>query len=360
MRAARPRCASALVALALLAGCESAPDRGDEPPRDPVVFSAPLKSPAAPERQPSANGDALARESREILARYNARVARLESLFARLTMEMRLPDETGEIVSEQAEGQLLLRRPTRLALFVNKVGETYFQLGCNDRAYWWLDLREPRTAMAGRHDRARAETAAEFGIFVHPLDLIELLAVMPLDADAPGTRLVREGATLTLTQPARWGEREVVLDASTARPISIALLTRDAQGRSTDAARATYERFAPVNVRGGLGEGNTLDPEMPVRLRLVVPASRAEVRMNLFDPENRGDTREAPYSLQELTERYGIQRLINLDEQDPAEIRRARDEAARARREKEAAEGKARGAQEPSQLEPSQLERAGP
>jgi hypothetical protein len=333
---ARRACARAFAALsvALVAGCESAPDRGDDAPREPVVFSEPLRTP-----KPTAAGqnNAAPAEARAIIARYNARVARLESLFARLTMEMRLPDETGEIVSEQAEGQLLLRRPTRLALFVNKVGETYFQLGCNDRAYWWLDLREPRTAMAGRHDRARADTAAEFGIFVHPLDLIEMFGVMPLDADAAGTKFTQDKATLTLTQPARWGEREVVLDASTARPISIALLTRDAQGRSVDAARATFERFAPVNVRGGLGEGN-IEPEMPVRLRLVVPASRAEVRMNLFDPENRGDTREEPYSLQTLTERYNIQRLINLDEQDPAEIRRAREDAAQARREKESAE----------------------
>ena len=125
----------------------------------------------------------------EVAARYNDRVAPAETFWARASIRVEGRDAEGGRLSEQAEGHLQIERPRRLALSIGKLGETHLYLGSSDDVYWWMDLIDKDDAFAvfGRHEYVTPDKAAQLGVPVHPLDLIDAIALSPLPEGAPGS-----------------------------------------------------------------------------------------------------------------------------------------------------------------------------
>lgn len=233
----------------------------------------------------------------EAAARYNQRVERLDRVWARTTLRVEGVENSGEAIDEQAEGNLQVIRPRRLALTVMKVGEPLFYLGSNEDQFWWLDIRQNRSALVGRHDRATPRSVEEFGVPVLPLDLMDLLAVMPIDPRAAG--FVRTNpAGLELFYPTRSGAVAMLLDPRSMEPKIIEI--RTTQGRSL--LRAELLNYKPVLVPGG-----GVAPRLPTWYKISVVGTPTRMEIRLYDAENRGDRmRDAPYKLDTLLRVYRI------------------------------------------------------
>ncbi len=243
----------------------------------------------------------------EVAARYNARVAGLDRLWARTTVRYWGYDAEDRKVEESGEGYLQMIRPRKLFFSVGKVGETGFELGSNDDRYWWIDVQN-KIATVGEHARARPETLRRSGVPVHPLDLIEVLGVTELTRGAETRpRWTRDGRRLELSLPGRWGGTRVLyLDPERWEPVEIRLL--DAAGElAVRAELSDYERIeTPVE--------REVATRVATRVMISVPGRRSEIRVTLYDPENRGARmKERAFSLETLLSEYGVERERNLD-----------------------------------------------
>lgn len=287
------RRAACLIVTALLAGCQSAP-RGYQPPKTVRYERA---SAAVP---PYA----------ELAVKYNSRVLPLDHLRAAVTLTIDSPDEGGGRRNDQVEGNLQFSRDRRVALRLDKVGETLAYLGSNDEKYWWLELRGEKQGLVGSHAKATPRSAARFGIPVHPLDLIDLLAVLPLPAS--GEVRASEDGRLIVRLPSRgpgWGERRLILDAEMLWPVRVEV--RDPRGALVAAADLT--RYVQVQVRG--------DPNSPAMLAsrydVAIPGEDTTVTVSVHDPENpRERMRTAPFDLPLLLSSYGVERVLDVDAGD--------------------------------------------
>lgn len=271
--------ALALAALLPLAGCES-PDASDQPAK-PAAASPPASLATYPE---AANA-------------YNRRVARLDRVWARTTLRVEGVEEGGDKIDEQAEGNLQFIRDRRLALTVTKVGEPIYYLGSNDDQFWWLDIRQNRRALVGDHADATAKSVAQFGVPVLPLDLIELLGLLPLDPAAAG--FVRQSAAGTeLFYPSRSVVVAMLLDTKTLEPKIIELRTQKGQSL----LRAELLKYKPVLVPGG-----GAPPTMATWYKIAIGGSQTKIDIRIYDAENRGDRmKDAPYKLETLLRAYRI------------------------------------------------------
>ena len=285
--------AAACATLLLLGGCAVGPREPAEPSgviaRGPVPAYAP------------------------IAAAYNARVGGLDRLRAAVSLVIRAPGTEGKQIREQVEGNLQLALPDRLALRIDKVSQTLFYLGSNEALYWWMDLTDRPTAMVGRHDAARPGAVAEFGLPVHPLDLLELLAVRPLpvagDATEPALAWSADGRWVVVTSPARWnGVRRLYLDPLTYDPARVEI----ADGTGRVAVAADLSRYQTVDVREG--PRGASPPRVAGRFDIQIPGSEALAVLLVNDPQNPGSRQKAAaFDLPTLQRAYGIERVIDLD-----------------------------------------------
>lgn len=252
----------------------------------------------------------------EIARRYNEHVDRLDRIWARTVIRVSFPNEEGEQQTEQGEGHLQMVRPSRLALSLGKIGETFFYLGSNDEVYWWFDLRKQKRAWVGEHAAAARRTVrggeSSGEIPIHPLDVVDLLSVTPLPTGDGSTTPIVEvgwndgGTALSVLVPARLGFRRLLLDPETMLATSIELL--DAEANMVMVSELSdYQR---VTVRGDA----TVAPQLPGVAVISIPESRTEIRLRIHDPENRSDKpKETPFNLARLLEAYGIEEVIRLD-----------------------------------------------
>lgn len=248
-----------------------------------------------------------------IAASYNRRVERLEALQTPITILFRVAGEDGRERKEQAEGHLQYIRPSRVALRIDKVSQTYFWLGSNEAQYWWLDLSgEERVAVVGSHAGATPESVAAFGLPVHPLDLLEVFGVLPIPAEGPvATRWSADGRGVVFDLPGRWGTRRFEVDPGTLRPTRIELLAPGAKGEEV-VMRARLDGYASVEVRG--------DARAEASLATIVsadlPRLRTHVEVRLAEPANPTAARIKPanFDLKELERRQGVSREVSVDD----------------------------------------------
>lgn len=282
---------AAMVSLLLLAACNG-PQTVDPSPDPPT--------PAA-----------TAEEVAGLIARYNQRLELLDRLWARTTVRVDAPGPDGERERTQGEGYLQLIQPRSVSLSVGKyIDRMYFVLGSNDERYWWIDLldTDAKSALVGRHELVTPELAGELGVPVHPLDLIDLLGLSPIDDDALLARVEeRDGQRmLVLAMPTRLGGvREVAIEPNEPKTLGVRLL--DTSGELI--ASSDLEMHTAARVRSGILA------LVPGRATLDLPTLDASVILDVSSAENMGRRpRPAPFQLDNLIERiYRIDNVIDLD-----------------------------------------------
>lgn len=251
----------------------------------------------------------------ETAARFNARVERLDRVWASAVVTIRTPKESGGTRIDQAEGYLQIEQPDKTSLSIMKLGETYFYMGSDEVGYWWLDLSDSdrKIALYGRHDEATPEVVVELGLPVHPRELLDLFALTELPTrteqtgglTSPGTvEWDDQRGMLAVTVPAEWGTRRLWLDPITMAPQRTEL--RDARGR----ARATCDmaRYTSVPVRGD----GRVPPKMASQYRVEFPAEQASATLELYGTTNKPISPRA-FDFENLIESYGVDEVILLE-----------------------------------------------
>ena len=222
----------------------------------------------------------------EVVRAHNQRAEGLTSLWARHTIRVSGKLANATLEKEEAEGYFQLILPRKVAITINKVGETYFYLGSNDELYWWLDLTEAKQGFFGRHAVATTTTVDRFGIPVHPLDLIELMAITPIDEgllkkpdSASITRWSSDGELIWYDVAARDATKRVLVEPKSLRPAFVELL--DKTGKVV--VRAELANYLDIPSRSKPGAR----PRIPTRMTITVPRSDLTILINLNDPETR-------------------------------------------------------------------------
>lgn len=252
----------------------------------------------------------------DVAATYNDRVEHLDRVRAPLAIVLKSVGRDGRTINEQVEGHVQVERPRKLSLRIDKVSKTIFWLGSNEARFWWVDLTaDPRTALIGTHEGVSHERAAELGLPVHPLDLIDLLGVTPLPGALPehgSLAWTENGHFLRLDLPGRWGTTRLYLEPEGAHdPVSIELL--DAGGEPAVAAILRDYQRVPVT-------GDALaNARMATKIDAEIPASKTRLGLRLYDPENPGALKENAFRMEAVLAGYGVERRIDLDEGAPPE-----------------------------------------
>ncbi|MEM7622456.1 MAG: hypothetical protein AAF235_04560 [Planctomycetota bacterium] len=281
------------------AGGDAAPDRGEPLPAD---------------------------EAADVVERYNARIERLERLWARLTIVADGVDAEGSPFREQGEGHLQVARPDHVALTIGKLGDTRLYLGSNEERYWWIDVIDPsrKTALVGTHADATPDKTARLGMPVQPLDLVELLGVLPMPAD--GVRAVRrrdaEGEPFigVVFDRVRSGAQVFIeLDPANLEPRRISIVVPDPQRPAAPfITSAKLDRYQIVTVN----DDRRARPRVATRFLIHSVVTPGVVRVALYDPENR-PIRDIAFDLDRLLRAYRVEDVIDLD--DDGGIDRAAD-----------------------------------
>ncbi|QKK09125.1 MAG: hypothetical protein HND58_13780 [Planctomycetota bacterium] len=261
----------------------------------------------------------------ETAARFNARVERLDRVWASTVVTIRTPKESGGTRIDQAEGYLQIEQPDKTSLSIMKLGETYFYLGSDDVGYWWLDLsdRERKVALYGLHAEATPAIVAELGLPVHPQELLDLFGLTRLpdrasggtgsSAVAPGSsEWDEERGMIRVTLPAKWGTRALWLDPVTMAPQRAEL--RDARGRPR--AVCDMARYTSVPVRGD----GRVPPKIASQYRVEFPESQARATIELYGTMNKPISPRA-FDFENLVESYGVDEVILLRPEEAAKGR---------------------------------------
>lgn len=245
---------------------------------------------------------------------YNERAGRLERLWARASVQVSMVDEDGRRRREQGEGHLQIVQPRNLALTVGKhIDRTYFYLGSSEEWFWWFDMADTseRVALVGTHAGASRARAEEFGVPVHPLDLMLVLGITPIPeggASRATTRWSDDETALIIEHPTRWGSARLELDPTRWEPSRIVLFDED--GR--EVVTSDLSRYRDVRVRGDLPPWPRVPGMADIRLHEI----DADVKISLFAPESSQDRpRGVAFELEQLLEAYGIHRLASLDDE---------------------------------------------
>lgn len=247
----------------------------------------------------------------QVVAVHNARTARLEAFTVLADIILRGRDIKG---ADQAEGLVSFIRPSKVALRVSKVGQTLFRLGSDGLMYWWIDLTgDSPIALTGRFENATPERVSRLGIPVHPLDLPELLGIVPLPEDDTG-RVVWsiDGKSVVVTIPSRWnGTKSLVLEPGTLLPRSVEM--RDALGRIAMISELSRHELIPVR-------GDALSrPLFPMRCEVRVPDPPTSLTLIMHDAQNPGIDRiqKTQFNFQSLSRSISNLRVVSLDEDGP-------------------------------------------
>lgn len=247
----------------------------------------------------------------DVMASYNARVGAITRLSSPVSVviESDRSDGSGR-TRDQLDGNLSVMPPLHTALRLDKAGINAAYLGSNDFAYWWFDLSgsEP-LAMGGSHLKATREDAKDFGLPVHPLEFIELLAVLPLPVDQPGEGALawsKDGRALLVSAPSRWGTRRFTLDPVTFEPSAIDLLTDTGKL----AVGAKLSAFKPAYIEGKPG----VSALVPTKVELMLPENNTRVLLVIASPRIPLKINPRVFELSGLIESYSVKKFIDHDE----------------------------------------------
>ena len=275
-------CAVTGLVVGTMSGCE-----GDGPKPDEIaaVPAGPLPSYAA------------------VRDGYNARVGRLEKLQCPVTILATTHDKDGKPDTSQAEGYLVVERPWKLALRVDKAGQTLAYLGANDEKIWSFDLTND-TKVAYVTTREEARGARLGGMWaLDPAVLMDVLGVMPLPDDeaelarpmswSPNGRAVRVIRRL--------GGHFVIMDFSASTFALVSSLVVRSDGSLI--AKAAYSSDGEVEVRGD----RLSRPRMAEAIVVELPEWDQKIRLRLVDPQNPAERlRSQAFDLERLLESYDI------------------------------------------------------
>jgi hypothetical protein len=294
-------CVIACIGACMQVGCEATRSRGESTTR---TAHGPLP----------AYGD--------VVRGYNARIAGLARLSSPVSVviERDRDDHSGR-TRDQLDGNLSIAPPDCTALRLDKAGVNAAYLGSNHAAYWWFDLStsEP-VATFGSHAKAARDDAADFGLPVHPIEFIELLAVLPLPEAPPPQATVAwsaDGARVLLSLPSRWGTRRFTLEPGSWRPVAIDLLDE----RGELAVGAILSAYAPAYIEGRPGEAC----QVPGKVELTIPGGGTRVLLVIASPRIPLKINPKAFELSALLDSYGVKKLIDQD------ARRERRPASQAR-----------------------------
>lgn len=245
-----------------------------------------------------------------VAAAYNARLIHLDRLSGSCSLNIRARGLEDDRIKEQVQGNLQIMLPSSIALRIDKFGQVLFYLGSNIERYWWFDLtHDAKVAMVGEHDRATLETVTSFGIPVHPLDLIEVLGIKSLPAQAgAGARVAwsPNGRLLGVTLAGRWGLRQYWLDPASYDPMQIELQTPAGEAL----VKCRLERFHTIEV---VGDANAR-PRVAEQFFVELPRQEAQVTITLQDVKNPGPAQRVKvFDLPTLLTYYNIEDVRSVD-----------------------------------------------
>lgn len=277
-------CACVLVGVPTMAGCAQTPPA-------PPTPTGPLPT------------------VQDVIATYNARVERLEAIESPVELVIRATDAEGKETKEQGEGNLKMVRPRKIALRIDKVAQTFFWLGSNDEKYWWFDLRgDEKVALVGTHAMAKPEVAARFGLPVHPVDLLDLAGVAPLESgEKASISWAKDGRHVVVEMPGRWGVKRLTIEPKSGEASAVEIL--DAALNVVVSSR--LEKYEAVKVRGDAAA----TARMATKLVARVPSAKASVELLIHSPVNNGAARikDANFVYDELKRVLGAEKEIDLD-----------------------------------------------
>jgi hypothetical protein len=243
-----------------------------------VILAAFLLTACAHDGRPVANTapDAPIPTYETIRAANDERTALLDRFWTRTVARIDFVDEDGKERSEQLEGHLQFAAPRGLLVTFHKLGELYFVVGSNDDLFWWIQLGSDKRATVGRYDSTNPQEGERFGLLVHPLDLITLLAIRPMpEAPLDQPRWSDEHQAIEVDLPAISGTRRMYFDPETLEPTRVELL--DDAGELT--AESTLTRYTDVTVDRPV-EGPT--PRIAQRFWITSPSSDLSIKVDIY------------------------------------------------------------------------------
>jgi hypothetical protein len=234
---------------------------------------------------------------------YNARVGRLEKLQCPVTILATTRDKDGKPDTSQAEGFLVVERPWKLALRVDKAGQTLAYLGANEEKVWSFDLtQDTKVAYVATREEARGGRLGGMWA-LDPAVLMDVLGVMPLPEDEK--ELARAMAWSPNGRAVRVIRRVsgnfVVMDLSPRTFALVAAMVARSDGSVI--AKAAYSSDGEVEVRGD----RISRPRMAEAIVVELPEWDQKIRLRLVDAQNPDERlRSRAFDLDELLETYDI------------------------------------------------------
>ncbi len=247
----------------------------------------------------------------QVAEQYNENVVYLKRIWARAQALVIVTNEEGRTTKDQGNGYLQVIGPDRLYLELGNdlIGGLYY-LGSNEDRYWWIDTSgDTSFAQIGRHELATQELAQQFGVPVHPLDLIEMMGIVPLPLAKGGPPPGRawksgEDGKIVVRLPARFGWRELRLDPKTYKPDEVYLY--DAAGELAMSAELT--RYRTVEVRG-----TSARPTAPGMITVTIPSANTEVWLTLASHENK-PIKDAAFDIDRILKLKKVDEVYDLDD----------------------------------------------
>lgn len=262
--------------------------------------------------KPVARGPAPAYS--EVAERFNQRVGPLEKLWARTTVGVWYRDKEGQDRHDQFEGHFQYIRPDLVVMTFDKVGEVFAVLGSDPERFWWVQKQPEARAWVGSHGAVTPEKLAEIGLPVHPLSLLDLLAVTPLPSGGT-VAWSSDGRLLGVTAPGRMGPRRVWLDPDTCEARRVELLGRGGEV----ALAADLSKYQPVALKA---PRSAWSPTVASTLEGSRASDGLKIRMTLFDPETGGSRPQAKnLEFDRWREALGVKNVERLDAGGPAAAR---------------------------------------
>ncbi|MFG0252638.1 MAG: hypothetical protein ACF8NJ_07200 [Phycisphaerales bacterium JB038] len=269
----------------------------------------------------------------ELVQRYNERLDVLDRFYCRTVVGLTWEDAEGDRHHEQGEGHLQfkryeetdiiwkgeLRSPARVALDVGKIGNIGYWLGCDAERFWWIDVQEEDTAYVARHANFGQPCCDSAGLPLHPIELINLLALSKLNPGLTATRIEPhpEQPTWSLTRETYFGLERLILDSASLEVQRVELL--DPLGEPVVVAELT--EYQPVEITG---MAPTIWPRLPRRVIIQQTDGRLQVTLTLSEPfDARKDPRklsDAAFIFERVARGLGARRIVELDADCPPQV----------------------------------------
>jgi hypothetical protein len=201
-------------------------------------------------------------------------------------------------------------QPYNVALSIGKLGETLFWLGGDAERFWIFELGEMDRVSVSRHDNVGSACARAMSVPVHPLTLVELIGITPLDAGAGGrVGLDESGERLVVDIPHTGGSRRLLLDHETLLPERVELY----DGEGALAIWSELDEYERIAMDGSPG----FNPQIATRIEIDSSDESAQVRVFLSDVSDGiaiGRIPDAAFDFETLTRAHRPDYTIVLDE----------------------------------------------